>query len=184
MRSIKEARKPLMPASPRDASSPTPHNQWLRIEALCGAPHNRYLSRYTHRVAIGNRRLVSVADDAVTFKTRDGGLAVCSPLDFIGRFLQHVLPPGFVKIRHYGLMASSNATTKLKRARELLGGPAAESDNATSDAYPEAADYAAMLLALFGLDVAVCPRCHQRARYRTALPSERAPPPEPLAHVA
>jgi hypothetical protein len=80
----------------------------------------RYLGRYTHRVAISNARLVSVDDQAVVFRTRGSDTASLSPTEFIGRFLQHVLPNQFVKIRHFGLMASGNVNTRLRHAATLL----------------------------------------------------------------
>jgi hypothetical protein len=80
----------------------------------------RYLGRYTHRIGISNQRLVSLQDGKVTFRTKSGKAITLDAQDFLARFLQHVLPPGFVKIRHYGLVAPSNATTKLVMARALL----------------------------------------------------------------
>jgi Putative transposase len=87
-----------------------------------------YLSRYTHRVAISNRRLLAFDDAGVTFRykdyRRDGGQRqrVMTPAtdEFIRRFLLHVLPRGFHRIRHYGLLASSARKASLARARELL----------------------------------------------------------------
>ena len=61
-----------------------------------------------------------LSDEGVRFRTRGEATATLAPEQFIHRFLQHVLPTGFVKIRHYGLMASGNATTKLEVARRLL----------------------------------------------------------------
>jgi hypothetical protein len=83
----------------------------------------KYLSNYTHRVGLSNRRLVSLDAGGVCFRTKDGKTVTLAPQDFIRRFLLHVLPSGFVKIRHYGLMASSNAKTKLVVARRLLESP-------------------------------------------------------------
>lgn len=80
----------------------------------------RYLGRYTHRVGLSDYRLLDVTDDAVTWKTRGDGTATVRPGEFIRRLLQHVLPKGFVKIRHVGLYAAGNVNTKLVRARELL----------------------------------------------------------------
>jgi hypothetical protein len=80
----------------------------------------RYLGRYTHRVGIANSRLVDVRDDAVTFRTKDGKTVTVTPVEFIRRFLLHVLPATFVKTRHYGLLAPANVNTKLKKARALL----------------------------------------------------------------
>ena len=79
-----------------------------------------YLGRYTHRIAISNHRLLSFDAEGVRFVTRGAATATLAPDVFIGRFLQHVLPDRFVKIRHYGLLAPANVNTKLARARELL----------------------------------------------------------------
>ena len=86
----------------------------------------RYLSRYTHRVAISDHRLVEVTDDHVTFTWkdyRDGSRIkhmTLEPEEFIRRFLLHVLPDGFQRIRHYGFLANGNRATKLARIRQLL----------------------------------------------------------------
>jgi hypothetical protein len=74
-----------------------------RAEHLLG-----YLGRYTHRVAIANSRLVDVRADAVTFRTKNGKAETLHPVDFLRRFVEHVLPPGFKKIRHFGLYATSH----------------------------------------------------------------------------
>jgi hypothetical protein len=87
-----------------------------------------YLSRYTHRVAISNRRLISAGDTGVTFKWKDyriDGPARYKTMtlptgEFIRRFLMHVLPKGIHRIRHYGLFANANRATNIARARELL----------------------------------------------------------------
>lgn len=79
-----------------------------------------YLGRYTHRVAISNQRLLHFDENAVRFVTRGAGTATLHPQEFIRRFLLHVLPPGFVKIRHFGLLAAGNVNTKLATARRLL----------------------------------------------------------------
>jgi Putative transposase len=85
-----------------------------------------YLSRHTHRVAISNHRLVSLDHAMVTFRARDNPSpgqhrpVTIHALEFIRRFLLHILPDRFVKIRHFGLMAPCNAKTKLVRARNLI----------------------------------------------------------------
>jgi len=79
-----------------------------------------YLGRYTHRTGISNSRLVAVTDQSVTFRTKDGNTCTLPPHEFIRRFLLHVLPEHFVKIRHYGLLAPGNVNTKLLRARDLI----------------------------------------------------------------
>lgn len=80
----------------------------------------KYLGRYTHRTGITNSRLVAVTHDAVTFRTKHGNTCTLPLHEFIHRFLLHVLPDGYTKIRHYGLLAAANVTTKLVRARELI----------------------------------------------------------------
>jgi putative transposase len=90
-----------------------------------------YLSRYTHRVAISNRRLISADDKGVTFtwkdyrvEGRDRYKIMTLPTgEFIRRFLIHVLPKGLHRIRHYGLFANGSRVENVKRARELLGAP-------------------------------------------------------------
>jgi Putative transposase/Transposase zinc-binding domain len=86
----------------------------------------KYLARYTHRVAISNHRLRSLADGRVTFEYKDyaaAGTAKAMSLDaveFLRRFVQHVLPAGFVKARHYGLLANRFRDDRLGRCRRLL----------------------------------------------------------------
>ena len=87
-----------------------------------------YLSRYTHRVAIANSRLSAFNQQGVTFKWKDycakpgsrNKIITLKTDEFIRRFLIHVLPSGFHRIRHYGLLANSGRRDNLKRARELL----------------------------------------------------------------
>lgn len=87
----------------------------------------RYLGRYTHRVALTNGRLLAVGDGEVRFTYkdyRDGErqkVLTLSAAEFIRRFLCHVLPPEFVRLRHYGLLANGRREAKLRRCRELLG---------------------------------------------------------------
>ena len=102
-----------------------------------------YLSRYTHRVAISNRRLIAADTNTVTFKVKDyriegPGRYTTMTLDaheFIRRFLIHVLPKGFHRIRHYGLLASGVKANNLALARKLLdtAPPAPEPEDAASD---------------------------------------------------
>lgn len=95
---------------------------------FAGAEHVfRYLGRYTHRVAISNRRLLDLKDDRVLFRYKDYAdknqwKSMSLEVDeFMRRFLMHVLPKGLVRIRHYGLLAAGNVNTKLARCMELLG---------------------------------------------------------------
>jgi Putative transposase/Transposase zinc-binding domain len=79
-----------------------------------------YLSRYTHRVAISNSRILAHDDERIVIKTRGEARCALAPAEFIRRFLLHVLPHGFRKIRHYGLLAPSNVNTRRAVAAELL----------------------------------------------------------------
>jgi hypothetical protein len=106
-----------------------------------------YLSRYTHRVAISNRRLVRVDADGVAFRYKDYRAGhrerwktmTLTPHEFIRRFLSHVLPQGFHRIRHYGLFANGNRATNIARARALLSVHAPTKDEADNveDANPD-----------------------------------------------
>lgn len=90
-----------------------------------------YLSRYTHRVAISNRRLISFDETGVTFRYKDyrrddaerQRTMTLAPDEFIRRFLLHVLPKGFHRIRHYGLLATAGRKANVARARKLLAAP-------------------------------------------------------------
>jgi hypothetical protein len=103
-----------------------------------------YLSRYTHRVAICNHRLISADDAGVTFKWKDYRIqgpgrykTMTLPThEFIRRFLIHVLPKGVHRIRHYGLFANGNRAANIARARELLAAPAPSEPPETSEAAP------------------------------------------------
>ena len=81
----------------------------------------QYLSRYTHRVGIANSRLLDVTDDRVTFSTKNGKSTTVHPVEFLHRLVQHVLPPGFHKIRHAGLYGSVRSGGLLQRARAFVG---------------------------------------------------------------
>jgi hypothetical protein len=100
-----------------------------------------YLSRYTHRVAISNRRLVAADDGGVSFRWKDYRIEgpdrwktmTLTPHEFIRRFLMHVLPSGFHRIRHYGLLASGTRAVNIARARELLAVPVRPEPPDTTD---------------------------------------------------
>jgi hypothetical protein len=138
-----------------------------------------YLSRYTHRVAIANHRLVSLAEGKVSFRARDNSrpghqrLVTITAPEFIRRFLLHVLPPRFVKIRHYGLTAPGNAKTKLEKARALLRLPKPpghkEPKGQKLDPPSEPKTWQEMLQALTGVDLTTCPNCGQGRLIRRRL---------------
>ncbi len=137
-----------------------------------------YLARYTHRIAISNHRITKVEDGRVSFGYRDradGNQRKTLTLDaseFIRRFLLHVLPPRYVRIRHFGFLASRSKGRDLPRCRELLGQPP-DPPVEPQDTAPD------RLLELTGVDLATCPRCHKRAM-RTVEILE----PVPLAFLA
>jgi len=101
----------------------------------------RYLSRYTHRVAISNRRLISADENGVTFRYKDYRIEgpdryrtmTLTTDEFIRRFLIHVLPKRFHRIRHYGLLASANRAANIAHARELLAVPPPQPKPATAE---------------------------------------------------
>ena len=100
-----------------------------------------YLSRYTHRVAIANSRLIAFDGAGVTFKWKDyrakgrerAKIMTLATHEFIRRFLIHVLPSGFHRIRHYGLLANGGRADNLARARELLRIPPTQSEHSDTD---------------------------------------------------
>ena len=145
-----------------------------------------YLGRYTHRVAISNHRIVDFAQGKVTFTVKDykhGGrnkTLTLDALEFLRRFLLHVLPKGFVRIRHYGLCASRNVSTKLVTARQLLQ-PGPSSEPARPAVSTQPTPWWERFRAQTGVDVMACPRCGGRLARRPAFPPElQSPPALPL----
>jgi hypothetical protein len=119
----------------------------------------KYLARYTHRVAISNHRLIALEDGKVSFHWKDyahGGkqkTMTLKAIEFIRRFLLHVLPAGFVRIRHYGFLANRVCREKLELCRALL--------DAVTPSGPVAAEPASELKeAVEGVPAAhICPVC-------------------------
>jgi hypothetical protein len=136
----------------------------------------RYLGRYTHRVGLSNRRLVSLDERGVTFRTRNGKTATLDPVDFLARFVEHVLPHGFVKIRHYGLLAPRHVATLFARARAARGLRPVVTATGAALATDDERDWRRRLLELTGIDLELCPACGARAMVKTPLPPARAPP--------
>lgn len=122
-----------------------------------------YLGRYTHRIAISNHRLVQMEDGRVSFQWRDYAdsnkrkIMTVDAFEFIRRFLLHVLPDRFVKIRHYGLLGNRCRKNKLDRCRELLACPDQNTAERKAETWQET------LLRLCGIDVGKCPACGERA---------------------
>lgn len=115
-----------------------------------------YLGRYTHRVAISNNRIISVENGNVAFRWRDykdGSklkLMTVSANEFIRRFLIHILPSGFMKIRHYGFLGNRNKNTKLKLCKQLTN---------TSTLLKEKASTLDLIQKITGRDLSKCPHC-------------------------
>jgi hypothetical protein len=158
----------------------------LRWVVYCKRPFGgprqvyEYLGRYTHRVGISNQRLVSVGEDTVTFRTHGDTTITLPAQQFLTRFLTHVLPPHFVKIRHTGLLAPQNVATQLAAAAILL--PLRQDEPVFPQ--PPSTDYRDILQRRTGVDLARCPQCGGPLK-RTVL--ERAPgrrktdtPPSPV----
>ena len=123
-----------------------------------------YVGRYTHRVAISNHRIVAIEDDQVKFHWRDyrdNNQRKTMPLsadEFIRRFLLHVLPSGFHRIRYYGFLANRHRKVKLQHCRELLA-MAPQSESSSAPAAPE--EYRDRYERLTGRSLRECPVCHR-----------------------
>jgi hypothetical protein len=134
----------------------------------------RYLGRYTHRIAISNWRLEAFDENGVRFATKDGKSVTLRGEEFIRRFLLHVLPEGFHKIRHYGLLAAGTLKDKLETARRALAGPedpAAARVSAPAGACPD-------LGKQLDTDLFRCPQCAVGTMVPRPLPvfGARSPP--------
>lgn len=144
-----------------------------------------YIGRYTHRIAISNNRVVDVQDGKVTFAYRDRKdndtlkLMTLEAGEFIRRFLLHVLPDGFMKIRHFGFLSNRYKKEKVQICRELIG------DNSP---LPERVKKTAgeLMLELTGIDITRCPCCregHMAIIMEMPYPSRRSPMRPSAAHV-
>jgi hypothetical protein len=140
-----------------------------------------YLARYTHRVALSNHRLVRLADGKVTFTYKDYSQngrrrEMTLPVEeFIRRFLQHVLPHRFVRIRYYGLFANRHRKRQLERARALLG----VTSPAPTAGSEEREDWETVYQRVTGRDPTLCERCgHGHLHIVRKLPAlaGRSPP--------
>jgi Putative transposase/Transposase zinc-binding domain len=133
-----------------------------------------YVGRYTHRVAISNNRLLDIEDGQVQFRYkdyRDGSqqkVMTLSPDEFIRRFLLHVLPDGFQRIRYYGFLSNRHREEKLERCRQLLG---LESAHSATPATEPPKDYRDRYEELTGVSLRLCPVCRRGQMIRVPLPS-------------
>ena len=121
-----------------------------------------YVGRYTHRVAISNHRILDIAEGNVTFRYKDyrhdaqQKTMILQAEEFIRRFLLHVLPDGFQRIRYYGFLGNRYREQKLANCRELLGMPTPE-----PPALESAKDYRERYEELTGSSLWQCPVCRQ-----------------------
>lgn len=119
-----------------------------------------YLGRYTHKIAISNHRILSCDKDQVTFKWRDYAdeskekVMKLSPAEFIRRFLLHVLPSGFMRIRSFGFLANACKAKKIGIIQRQLNVKPTKKAK-------EKPDTATLMLQLTGKDITICPECHQ-----------------------
>lgn len=118
----------------------------------------KYLGNYTHRIAIANSRIISMDNDTVTISIKDykdkarKKTITLTGVEFIRRFLMHVLPKGFVKIRHYGILANRNKKVKLALCRKLTSSPQYKERF-------EGLTTIEIISSLIGKDVSKCPNC-------------------------
>jgi hypothetical protein len=137
-----------------------------------------YLGRYTHRTAISNERLVSQGADTVRFRYKDYAhgerrrIMQLQPTEFLRRFALHVLPRGFNRIRHYGLLANRKKRSLLERAREALMLPSPQLPMPALESVRE------FLQRVASVDIERCPHCRiGTLRLLQIIPSPtRAPP--------
>jgi hypothetical protein len=160
---------------------PLSAREWVvYAKAPFGGPERvlKYLARYTHRVAISNHRLVSLADGRVSFRYKDYAddqqqkTMTLSAEEFLRRFVQHVLPPGFVKVRHYGLLANRSRAERLEVSRQLLllvTAAAILAGTATSTTTE----------AIEPVGVRCCPKCGSRRLVTVTVPRGGAVPARP-----
>jgi hypothetical protein len=177
------------PSSPTTTPGPSFRDQLYRKDWVVyakppfGGPEQvfTYLGRYTHRVAISNFRLVALENGRVTFTLKDYAddgqrkTMTVSAVEFLRRFLLHVLPQGFTRIRHYGICAGKNVATKLHHARLLLerDGKLLPPIARTTPGAP----WWQRLLERTGVDLMACPCCSGRlVRRCELLPSTPLPP--------
>jgi hypothetical protein len=166
------------------------HRRWVvYAKRPFGGPAQviEYLGRYTHRVAISNHRLLSIQDGKVSFRWKDyrhGGVEKTLSLEaveFLRRFLLHVLPRGFVRIRHFGFLANCHVEEKILRCRQLL-----HVDPASLLLPTPPADWPTLFHQLTGQRLDLCPLCQQGRLVRVQLlhsvlpPLSRSPPAAPI----
>jgi len=136
----------------------------------------KYLARYTHRVAISNQRLLSLEDGQVALRYKDYARGhrlrtmKLSAVELLRRFLMHVLPKGYVRIRQFGFLANCHRAKKLKRIRQLLSAKKPADDQQPGDSQTNRSDSIAP-----ANDPHRCPRCGERLSFERVFPATPTP---------
>jgi hypothetical protein len=126
----------------------------------------KYLGRYTHRIAISNNRIRASQNGHVPFLWRDYAddnrqkTMTLKTDEFIRRFLLHVLPPRYVRIRHFGLLANRNRKNNIALSRKILAEKTVPKENIKKETWQE------QLLRITGIDVTICPVCQKGKMHR------------------
>ena len=137
-----------------------------------------YLGRYTNRVAITNNRIVRFENGQVTFRWKDyrdkavaTKLMTLDAFEFVRRFLLHILPHGFFKIRYYGIFSSRNHRTTLAQCKVILRVKVTQEDSTTNI-------WIEFMYELTGIDVSICPLCGQgrMVTIELVMPRAQSPP--------
>jgi hypothetical protein len=149
------------------------HKKWV---VYCKPPFDgaksvlQYLGRYTHRIAISNNRILTIRDGNVSFLWRDYAddnrqkTMMLQAGEFIRRFLLHVVPSRYVRIRHFGLLANRNRKDAIALCREILGsGKIVTKENDRQETWQE------QLFRICGIDVTTCPVCKKGRMFRVEL---------------
>lgn len=143
-----------------------------------------YLGRYTHRVAISNNRIVAFENGLVVFKWRDyrdnnkQKFMTVTAEEFIRRFLMHVLPQKFVKIRHYGILSNRNRMSKLKKCKTILKVSSPKNDTKIK------LNTAELLIKLTGVDINICPCCSGKMANKRKIEPKIFGPPDTVSKTA
>jgi len=149
------------------------HKKWV---VYCKPPFDgvkgvlQYLGRYTHRIAISNNRILNIHNGDVSFLWRDytdhtrQKTMTLKADEFIRRFLLHVLPPRYVRIRHFGLLASRKRKDAIALCRKILG-----DDKITTKQNARKETWQEQLFRICGIDVTLCPICQKGRMYTIAL---------------
>jgi hypothetical protein len=161
------------------------HKKWV---VYCKPPFDgvdgvlQYLGRYTHRIAISNNRIIEAENSKVSFRWRDYAdddkqkVMTLHADEFIRRFLLHVLPNRYVRIRHFGLLANRKRKDNISTCREFLGNhKTVTKEKDVPETWQE------QLLRICGIDVTTCPVCRKgkMRRLEIMLPRRCNDPPEP-----